>query len=65
MRLILIRGAVPGAQGSYVKISDAVKLPLPSEAPKPGAFRKLGAEAVVVSAEAPAAEATTNEGGEA
>jgi large subunit ribosomal protein L3 len=33
--LILIRGAVPGAKGGYVLISDAVKMPLPSDAPFP------------------------------
>jgi large subunit ribosomal protein L3 len=38
--LILVRGAVPGAKGGWVRLSDAVKRPLPKEAPKPGAFRK-------------------------
>jgi large subunit ribosomal protein L3 len=38
--LILIRGAVPGAKGGWVMLRDAVKRPLPKEAPKPGAFRK-------------------------
>jgi large subunit ribosomal protein L3 len=37
--LILVRGAVPGSEGSYVKISDALKKALPAEAPRPGAFR--------------------------
>jgi large subunit ribosomal protein L3 len=41
--LILVKGAVPGAEGSYVKIRDAVKAELPTEAPKPGGFRKAGA----------------------
>ena len=48
--LILIKGAVPGSEGSYVKIRDANKKPVPAEAPIPGAFRKAGeapAEAVV------------------
>ena len=48
--LILIKGAVPGSEGSYVKIRDANKKPVPAEAPNPGAFRKAGeapAEAVV------------------
>ncbi|HEY3812080.1 MAG TPA: 50S ribosomal protein L3 [Caulobacteraceae bacterium] len=43
--LILVKGAVPGAQGSYVKIRDAVKKALPADAPKPGAFKKAGEEA--------------------
>ncbi len=38
--LILIRGAIPGAKGGWVMVRDAVKRPLPAEAPKPGAFRK-------------------------
>ena len=49
--LILLRGAVPGGEGSYVKIRDAVKRAAPNDLPKPGAFRKAG-----VAAEAPAAE---------
>ncbi|HEY0053335.1 MAG TPA: 50S ribosomal protein L3 [Caulobacteraceae bacterium] len=43
--LILIKGAVPGAEGGYVKISDAIKKALPADAPKPGGFRKSGAQA--------------------
>ena len=38
--LILVRGAVPGSKGGWVLVRDAVKRPLPAEAPKPGAFRK-------------------------
>src|ERR1700744_4581298 len=41
--LILIKGAVPGSEGSYVKVSDAVKKALHADAPKPGAFRTAGA----------------------
>ena len=66
--LIMVRGAVPGSEGSYVRIRDAVKKALPAEAPKPGAFRTAGgaaaAPAETPAEEAPAAE-TTNEGGEA
>jgi large subunit ribosomal protein L3 len=68
--LIMVRGAVPGSQGSYVRISDAIKKALPADAPKPGAFRKAGgstpaaAPAETPAEEAPAVE-TTNEGGEA
>jgi len=40
--LILVKGAVPGSEGSFVKIRDAVKSALPAEAPQPGAFRKAG-----------------------
>src|SRR3954465_15450432 len=34
--LILVRGAVPGTEGTFVKIRDAVKSALPADAPKPG-----------------------------
>jgi large subunit ribosomal protein L3 len=37
--LIMIKGAVPGSEGSYVKVSDALKRALPADAPKPGAFK--------------------------
>src|SRR6201989_2203449 len=42
--LILIKGAVPGTEGTFVKIRDAVKSAAPKDAPKPGAFRKAGQE---------------------
>ncbi len=54
--LILVRGAVPGAKGSWVYIRDAVKKPLPENAPLPGAVRNAGGKA-------PAAEAATAEEG--
>jgi len=37
--LILVKGAVPGHEGAWVKVRDAVKKKLPDGAPKPGAFR--------------------------
>jgi large subunit ribosomal protein L3 len=37
--LILIRGAVPGTKGSWILVRDAVKAPLPDNAPKPAAIR--------------------------
>ena len=57
--LILIKGAVPGHDGSYVKVRDAVKKARPADAPFPGAVKSAAAPA----AAAPAVEA--NEGGEA
>ncbi len=42
--LVLVRGAVPGSKGGWVFVRDAVKLPLPKEAPRPGAFRKAPRE---------------------
>ena len=51
--LLLVEGAVPGSKGGWIRVRDAVKKPLPKEAPKPGKFRVAGGEAA---AEAPAAE---------
>jgi large subunit ribosomal protein L3 len=62
--LILVKGAVPGAEGSFVKVRDAVKKAAPEGLPTPGAFRKAGAAAAAPAPaetpaeEAPAAEAT-------
>ncbi|MCS6890996.1 MAG: 50S ribosomal protein L3 [Rhodovarius sp.] len=36
--LLFIKGAVPGAKGSYVLVRDAVKRPRPAEAPYPAAL---------------------------
>lgn len=68
--LIMIKGAVPGSEGSYVKVSDAIKRALPADAPKPGGIKSAkAAPAAEAPAETPAEEApaaeTTNEGGEA
>lgn len=43
--LILVEGAVPGVAGGWIMVRDAVKRSLPSEAPKPGAFRADGKNA--------------------
>jgi large subunit ribosomal protein L3 len=40
--LILIAGAVPGVAGGWIMVRDAVKRPLPKEAPMPGKFRGPG-----------------------
>src|SRR5438094_8502160 len=49
--LILVEGAVPGSKGGWIAVRDAVKKPLPKEAPKPGKFKVADG---VQSAEAPA-----------
>ncbi|HLZ84532.1 MAG TPA: 50S ribosomal protein L3, partial [Caulobacteraceae bacterium] len=49
--LILIRGAVPGAEGDYVRIRDAVKSAAPEGLPKPGAVRSTAAPATDVEPE--------------
>ena len=55
--LILVEGAVPGNVGGWIAVRDAVKKPLPKDAPVPGKFR-VHAEA---SAAAPPAEAAKGE----
>ena len=54
--LILVRGAVPGARGGYVLVSDARKRPAPEGAPFPAAVRPAAAEPE-------AAEAAPGDGG--
>ncbi len=43
--LILVQGAVPGFQGGWVFVSDAVKKPLPKDAPKPAGLKQAAAPA--------------------
>jgi large subunit ribosomal protein L3 len=38
--LLLVEGAVPGSKGGMILVRDAVKRPLPKEAPTPGKFRE-------------------------
>ncbi len=55
--LILIKGAVPGTEGGFVKIRDAIKSAAPKDLPYPGAIKggaKAAAEAAETPAEAPA-----------
>jgi large subunit ribosomal protein L3 len=61
--LILVKGAVPGTEGDYVKIRDAVKIAAPAGVPTPGAFRKAGEEpqAPAVEAEPTVVEAAAEE----
>jgi large subunit ribosomal protein L3 len=59
--LILVEGAVPGSKTSWITVRDAIKKPLPKEAPKPGKFRE--AEAATTPAAKPdAADAAEKEG---
>ena len=57
--LVLVKGAVPGAANSYVRITDAQKKARPSEAPYPAAAATASAPATAAPAEA--AEAKTEE----
>jgi large subunit ribosomal protein L3 len=40
--LVLVKGAVPGAEGGWVEVRDAVKRPLPDTAPRPAAVIAVG-----------------------
>jgi large subunit ribosomal protein L3 len=46
--LILVKGAVPGTEGTFVKIRDAIKVPAPKDLPYPGAIKGDGAQAAEV-----------------
>lgn len=59
--LVLVKGAVPGADGGYVYVRDAKKRLLPKEAPVPGAVRKAGGGAAPEGG--PGAAAQAGEGG--
>jgi len=58
--LILLRGAVPGAEGGWVRISDAVKQDLPKEAPFPAGLFAGAAAASAATAEEAVAPAEDN-----
>ena len=58
--LILIKGAVPGTEGGFVKIRDAVKSAAPADAPRPGAVKSTGAPSQAPAE--PAAEPQAAEG---
>ena len=62
--LILVKGAVPGTEGTYVKIRDAIKSAPPEGLPTPGAIKTTGAsQPAETPAELEAPEGT--DGGEA
>ena len=58
--LIFVRGAVPGANGSYVLVSDAVKKAAPKDLPFPAALRSAAA-AAEPAPEAPVGDAPAGE----
>ncbi len=64
--LILVRGAVPGAKGGYVLVSDAKKKPLPDGAPFPAGIvgAAPGPDAGDAGDATPAAEADEAAGGD-
>lgn len=59
--LILVKGAVPGVRGGWIMVRDAIKKPIPADAPKPGAIRKSNGGTAAPAAPEPA-EGVGNEG---
>ena len=55
--VLMLKGSVPGSTGGWIAVRDAVKKPLPKDAPAPGKFR-VHPEAA---AAAPVAEAAKGE----
>lgn len=43
--LLLVQGAVPGAEGALVQIRDAIKRPLPKDAPMPAGLKAAAEQA--------------------
>lgn len=58
--LILVRGAVPGSDGGWVLVRDAVKKKLPEGVPFPAGVKQAGG--VVAPAEAPVEQSTGEQG---
>jgi large subunit ribosomal protein L3 len=63
--IIIVCGAVPGAKGGFVEVSDAVKRARPAEAPFPAAIKGAQAEAAEADVKQAAPEAETPEKAEA
>ncbi len=55
--LILVKGAIPGHDGTYVEVRDAVKRAIHPDAPEKGSFKAPEAVAKPAKADAPAAGA--------
>jgi large subunit ribosomal protein L3 len=59
--LIMVKGSVPGSDGGWVLVRDAVKRPLHKDTPFPAGIRPIPVEASPVEAAAPDAEAPATE----
>ncbi len=59
--LILIKGAVPGTEGAFVKIRDAIKVAAPADAPKPGAIKSQASAVADVPADVAAPEVSNGD----
>jgi large subunit ribosomal protein L3 len=60
--LILVKGSVPGANGGWVLVYDAVKRPAHPDAPKPAGLKSADTGSAEAAGEAPAEEIKTAQG---
>jgi large subunit ribosomal protein L3 len=63
--LVLIKGAVPGTEGTFVKIRDAIKHAAPDGVPTPGAIKKSGGAAQAADTSVEEAPMSASPGAEA
>ena len=59
--LVMVKGAVPGAKGGWILLQDAVKHPMPEDAPLPASIRGAGGDETPPEEEAPAEEVEATE----
>ena len=59
--LVMVKGAVPGAKGGWILLQDAVKHPMPKDAPLPASIRGAGGDETPPEEEAPAEEVEATE----
>lgn len=62
--LLFLKGSVPGSKGSWLLVSDAVKVPMPKDAPYPASVRAANnnaPEAADIPADTPAEDAVAPE----
>ncbi|MGJ3647057.1 50S ribosomal protein L3 [Sphingomonas sp. GlSt437] len=55
--LIFVKGSVPGSKGGWLLVHDAVKVPLPKDAPYPAGLKQVANENTTPVADTPADEA--------
>ncbi len=60
--LLMLKGAVPGADGGFLYISDAVRRPMPEGAPVPAALKSAPGPQAAPAIEAPATDVQSENG---
>ncbi|PZU57219.1 MAG: 50S ribosomal protein L3 [Sphingobium sp.] len=59
--LLFVKGSVPGSKGAWLTVSDAVKVPRPSDVPYPASLKKAANSNDAAPADTPADEAVASE----